>query len=79
MHLKKISIDYQLIICVVRYNGRSAGSGGCREGLLPLEYGSNGCFCLYSGFLLFLHSVARLGVFDHAIEAGSLPVCCPFW
>ena len=51
MHLKKISIDYQLIICAVRYNGRSAGSGGCRAGVRPLDYGPDGCFCLDSGFL----------------------------
>lgn len=77
MHLKN-SIDYQPIICAVRCNERSAGNGGCKEGLRPLDYGLDGCFCFDSELSIFFTFLARLGVFDHAIEAGSLPVCCSF-
>lgn len=45
-----MSIDYQLIICVVRRNGPSAGSGGCRAGVRPLDYGPMDVFAWIQDF-----------------------------
>ena len=62
MHLKN-SIDYQPIICAVRCNERSAGNGGCKEGLRPLDYGLDGCFCFDSGLPIFFTFCGPFGSF----------------